>query len=142
MTKTYITPYLLLMGRAEEAIAFYVEALDAKVEAKQRFGDVDKSCAEAARNNIMHAELRVGDAQLMLSDGPGKQGDEVPMVAPTAGIAIAIAISNKDETRKRFDALARGGKVVEPLFDAPWGALFGVVEDRFGVRWMCNGSDS
>jgi hypothetical protein len=28
----------------------------------------------------------------------------------------------------------------EPLFDAPWGDLFGVVSDELGINWMFNSS--
>src|SRR5690606_6918994 len=66
------TPYLILNGHAERAIALYERALGAKKEAFQRFGDVDGSCPEAQKSHVMHAALRVGEALLMLSDGPGE----------------------------------------------------------------------
>jgi uncharacterized glyoxalase superfamily protein PhnB len=34
--------------------------------------------------------------------------------------------------------LASSGAVIEPLFDAPWGALFGAVRDEFGIHWLFN----
>ncbi|MGQ0506191.1 MAG: hypothetical protein ACT4TC_12840 [Myxococcaceae bacterium] len=37
-----------------------------------------------------------------------------------------------------FDALAETGTVFEKVFNAPWGGLFGVVIDDFGVSWMIN----
>lgn len=125
------TPYLILNGRAREAIALYAEALGAQVETLQRFGDVQDSCPEARKDLVMHAMLRLGQAVLMLSDGPG-HGD-----LPGSGVvSVALALDDVEASRRSFDALARSGKVIEPLFDAPWGALFGVVRDAFGVHWM------
>jgi PhnB protein len=37
-----------------------------------------------------------------------------------------------------FDALAVGGNIFENIFEAPWGALFGVVTDKYGITWMVN----
>ncbi|HEY8432859.1 MAG TPA: VOC family protein [Sandaracinaceae bacterium] len=137
MTIRSATPYLILNGRAERAIALYERALGAKTETLRRFGDVDGSCPEAKKNLVMHAELRAGGALLLLSDGPGE--------GPLAGggsVCIALDIDDEKETRRTFDALAAGGTVIQPLFAAPWGALFGVVEDELGVRWMFNGAAS
>jgi PhnB protein len=34
--------------------------------------------------------------------------------------------------------MSEGGKVVFPLEKQFWGAIFGMVEDKFGVKWMFN----
>jgi PhnB protein len=133
MTIRAATPYLILNGRAEAAIELYRSALGANLEGLQRFGDVMGSCPEARRQNVMHASLRVGDAILMLSDGPG----EGP-IARAGAVSVALDLDDADQMRRAFDALAAQGTVVERIFDAPWGALFGVVQDQFGVSWMLN----
>lgn len=131
MTIRTATPYLILYGQAERAIALYRRAFDAQVTALQRFGDVDQSCPEAQRNAVMHAELRLGEALVMLSDGPG----DVP--GPGGGrVSVALQLDDEAQARRAFDVLASQGTVVEPLFDAPWGDLFGVVHDELGVSWM------
>ncbi|HEY8551355.1 MAG TPA: VOC family protein [Vicinamibacterales bacterium] len=126
------TPYLILNGKAREAISLYERALGARVENLKRFGDMDASCPEARRDNVMHAELRVGSALLMLSDG-GPDGTGPAQPGP---ISVALELDDQQETRRIFDGLANGGKAVQPLFDSPWGTLFGVVQDRFGISWM------
>ena len=133
MTIQRATPYLMLGGRASQAISFYEKALGAKVEARQTFGDVDRSCPEARRDFIMHAELRFGEAVLMLSDGP-----EAAPQTDSAAVSIALLLNDRQEAQHVFTALAEGGRTVQPLIDAPWGALFGVVQDRFGFSWMFN----
>lgn len=81
----------------------------------------------------MHAELRVGDALLMMSDG---SNEEAP---PRSGsVSVALRLDDPEQARRCFDALAANGKVIEPLFDAPWGDLFGVLCDEFGISWMFN----
>ena len=133
MTIQAATPYLILGGKADQAVELYRRALGANVEVLQRFGDVDKSCPEALRNQVMHAALRVGKALLMLSDGG-------PGATPARGGSVNVALDLDDpaETRRIFDALAASGKVFQPIMDAPWGALFGALEDQFGIQWMFN----
>ena len=130
------TPYLILGGKARQAIDLYSRALGAKTESLQRFGDVDQSCPEARRDNVMHAALRVGDALLMLSDGP-----EEGSAAGPGPVSVALDFDDDTELRRVFDGLAETGKPVMPVFNAPWAALFGVVEDQFGVSWMLNCSN-
>jgi|SRR5690606_17137094 len=137
MTLNAATPYLILGGRAEQAIALYREAFGATVEALQRFGDVDRSCPEAQRHLIMHAALRAGKALFFMSDGPG----EGPKASDGA-VSVALDWDDTDEARRSFDRLAASGQVVQPLIDTPWGALFGVVRDELGVAWMFNARKS
>lgn len=125
------TPYLILGGRAAEAISFYQGALDASVKSIQRFGDVQESCPEALKDLVMHAELQAGSATLLLSDGGP---DSKPV--PGGAVNVALQFDSEAHARESFDALAEGGKVVEALFHAPWGGLFGVVVDRFDVSWL------
>ncbi|OJH35628.1 VOC family protein [Cystobacter ferrugineus] len=133
MTIKSATPYFILNGRTEQAIALYQRALGAKVEALQRFGDGNPNCPTALQSRVMHAALRVGDALLMMSDGPN---DSAP---PQSGsVNVALQFDDPDQARRCFDALAANGKVVQPLIDAPWGELFGALGDEFGINWMFN----
>lgn len=128
------TPYLILNGHAEHAIQLYQRALGARTETLQRFGEVDQSCPAARRELVMHASLRLGNALIMLSDGP----EETPKPAGSRAVSVALDFDDEAELRRVFDGLAATGKPVVPVFDAPWGATFGVVEDELGISWMLN----
>lgn len=133
MTIKAATPYLILNGKADEAIELYRTALRATPEALVRFGDMDGSCPVAQRQRVMHAALRVGQALLMLSDGPGE--GEIQKGGP---VSVALDLDDADELKRVFDALASSGTVIQPIMDAPWGGLFAVVTDRYQVSWMFN----
>src|SRR5664279_1733888 len=67
-----VEPYLFFNGRCEEAIEFYKKALGAEVTMLLRFKDgppaSPESCAGGVvpdANSVMHANLRIGDTQLM-----------------------------------------------------------------------------
>lgn len=125
-------PYLVLAGKADEAISFYERALGAKVERLQRFGEMQHDCPEAVKNQVMHGVLRLGEATLFISDGAG----EGQPPAPGSGISVALDFDDPQQARACFDALSKGGTVIQPIFEAPWGALFGAMQDRFGINWM------
>ncbi|MCC6928720.1 MAG: VOC family protein [Gemmatimonadaceae bacterium] len=133
MTIQAATPYLILNGRADEAIAHYGQALGATVTSLQRFGDNNPNCPEALRDNVMHAVLQVGTALVMLSDGPGHGA-----VPAEGAVNVALQLDDAAQAHRAFGVLAEGGKAVQPLIAAPWGALYGAVVDRYGVSWMFN----
>jgi PhnB protein len=128
-----IQPYLFFYGRCEEAVEFYRTALDAKLEMLMRFKDnPDHSpeCAPADENKVMHAALRIGDGVLMASDGMNASETDF------RGFALSINATDESDARRKFDALAQGGKVVMPLGPTFYASIFGMVNDRFGVQWM------
>jgi len=134
MTIQAATPYLILNGKAKDAIELYRSALGANVEAIQRFGDMPGSCPEAMKERVMHAALRVGKALIMLSDG----GPDGGATSGGGSVCVALDLDDEAELRRIVAALSASGKVVQPVIDAPWGALFGAVDDTFGIHWMFN----
>jgi len=129
-----VQPYLNFDGRAEEAIEFYRKALGAEVVMLMRF----KECPETPKhqitpgteNKIMHSCLRIGDSEVMASDGycQGKTSFQ--------GVSLSLQVANEAEATRKFGALAEGGQVQLPLTKTFFSPSFGMVADRFGVTWM------
>lgn len=127
------TAYLNLNGRADEAITHYGRALGATVQTLMRFGDMDPHCPEARRQSVMHAVLTLDGGTVMLSDG---DSDGTP---PGMGpVSVALSMNDPAQAHHAIGVLGEDGHVMQPLIDAPWGALFGMVSDKFGVHWMLN----
>ncbi len=131
----WVQPYLFFNGRCEEAIEFYRQALGAEVEMLMRFKDSPEPPQPGmhppgSENKVMHANFRVGDTQIMASDGRcmGKPNFD--------GFALSITVPNEAEADRRFAALADGGKVQMPLARTFFSPRFGMVTDRFGVLLM------
>jgi PhnB protein len=131
----YIQPYLFFDGRCQEALDFYVSALGAKVEALIRFKDSPEPPDPAkvppgAANNIMHSSFRIGDSVVMASDGFGK-GNPV-----FQGFSLSISVTSDAEADRLFSAIAKNGKITQPLVKTFFASSFGMVTDKFGVPWM------
>jgi PhnB protein len=56
------------------------------------------------------------------------------------GTNFNMSLSGDDEAALRgyFEKLQVGGTVMMPLEKAPWGDTFGMLIDKFGVRWLVN----
>jgi PhnB protein len=141
-----VTPRLLVRGAAE-AIEFYRRAFGAE-EVGERFTGPD--------GGIIHAELRIGDSIVMITDeegdpegGDSEQGDpeageadpETGEGAPRpvgagvgAGAIMATYWEDVDAVWER--ALAAGAEVLYPLADQFYGERGGRLRDPHGQQWM------
>jgi PhnB protein len=129
-----VAPYLFFDGRAEEAIEYYRRVLGAEVERMVRFKDNPEPqpgmTPPGAENKIMHADLRIGDTVILMSDGRCAGKPEF------RGFALSLYVANNAEAESRFNALSDGGQVQLPLRKTFFSSNFGMVMDRFGVMWM------
>ena len=129
-----VQPYLFFDGRCEEALEFYRDAVGAKVEALMRFKDSPEpppaDCVPVGADKVMHASMRIGDSQVMVSDGDARGRPEFK------GFSLSLTVADADEAQRRFAALGEGGQVVVPLGKTFFSPGFGMLVDRFGVHWM------
>jgi PhnB protein len=108
-----LTPFLCVKGAAK-LIDF----------CKQAFGAEERVRMAGPNNTIMHAELKIGDSCLMVTDAieePARQG------------SIHVYVNDVDTVFNK--AVAAGAQVKMPLADMFWGDRFGRVTDPFGNNW-------
>lgn len=131
-----IKPYLDFDGRCQEAIEFYQKAAGAEVLVMMRYSDAppgacgDGQFPESMQNKVMHATLKFGDSELMMSDHQGKGEPEFQ------GVSLSLQVDSDEAARTRFEALADGGQVEMALTSTFFASSFGTLTDRFGVKWM------
>ncbi len=80
-------------------------------------------------DKIMHACVRIGDANVMASDGCGGELN-------FQGFSLSLTAADEADAKRKFAALSEGGQVRMPLGKTFWSPCFGMVADRFGVGWM------
>jgi len=56
-----------------------------------------------------------------------------------AGISLSLS-GKRDELQELFTKLADGATDVREFKTEQWGADYGELVDKFGVRWMFNGT--
>ena len=130
-----VESYLFFNGRCEEAIAFYQQALGAEVTMQMRMSDSPEPhqpgmLPPGFENKIMHANLRIGETHVLVSDGNNDMQPEFK------GFSLSITVADAATAERYFNALAMGGQVRMPLGKTFWSPCFGMVADKFGVGWM------
>jgi PhnB protein len=118
-----VTPYLTLT-RAAQAIEFYQRAFGA--QEKERMTGPDGQ-------SVMHAEIRIGDSLVMLSDELPQMGTRSPETLGGTTGSIFLYVPDVDAAFKR--AVAAGAKALMPPTDMFWGDRFAKLADPFGHEW-------
>jgi len=127
-----VQPYLFFHGRADEAIAFYQHALGAQLNILMRYEEAPgpSPVPDGWMDKVMHASLRIGETEILLSDGRGEHN------ATFNGFSLHLALRSVVAAEQAFVALAEEGRVEMPLEKTFWAQRFGMLTDRFGVGWM------
>lgn len=131
-----LSAYLSFDGTCEEAMQFYQSVLGGTLECFRYGGSPMADHAKGQEQKIMHASLR-------LEDGFSLMGSD-PLQTPAekySGFSLSLGCHSEDEARTLFDRLKAGGSVQMELQATFWSQAFGMLTDRFGVRWLVNGPD-
>lgn len=113
---------------------FYQQCLGGQLNMQTVAGSaLEDRCPVAMQRKIIHATLLSGAVFIMGSDMC-----DAADVVPGNTIAISLNCSSEQEINNLYHRFAEGGKVIDSLKTQFWGGMFGVVEDKFGLRWMFN----
>ena len=116
-----VTPYIVVDG-AEDAIRFYVAAFGATEVLRLSMGD-----------KIGHAEIKIRDSHVMLSDEWPDMDIRGPKSRGGATSSLMIYVEDADAAFAR--AVAAGATVERPVEDQFYGDRNGAIVDPFGHRW-------
>ena len=131
---TVLNPYLSFRDNAREAMNFYQSVFGGALTLST-FGDFQASDDPGEADKIKHA-------MLVTTQGLVLMGADTPNnMQYHPGSSISISLSGEDEVELRgyYQKLTGdGGAVTVPMERAPWGDVFGMCTDRFGVSWLVN----
>lgn len=100
----------------------------------ERAFDAEEVCRIPGPNDrTMHAEIRIGDCIIMLSD----EFPEMEAKSPDAygGTPMLLRINTTDVDSLFARAIEAGAEVMEPVKNRFWGQRVGFLKDPFGYRW-------
>jgi PhnB protein len=116
-----VTPYLIIRG-ASKALDFY----------KKAFGATELFRMEH-EGKIGHAEIKIGDSPVMLSDEQPSMGYEGPEKLGGSPVSLMIYVEDVDKVYKQ--AISSGGTEVKGVQDQFYGDRSGTLKDPFGHVW-------
>jgi PhnB protein len=116
-----VTPYLIIKGAAD-AIEFY----------KRAFGATELFRMER-EGKVGHAEIKIGDSPIMLSDEHPEMGYTSPTTLGGTPVSIMIYVEDVDTIFKQ--AIAAGGEQQKAVQDQFYGDRSGSLKDPFGHVW-------
>lgn len=129
---TGVQPYIAFRGNCREAIDFYKSALGAHEIFSQTYGESPMPDMGKA-DGIMHATIQIGDTHVMMCDDFHSE-----TYSTDGNISLAIGMNDVDKAKTYFANLSEGGKVTMPLEKTFWAEAFGMLTDKFGIKWMIN----
>lgn len=137
-----INPYIHFNGNTEEAFNFYKSIFGGEFAEVMRYKDVAQAegcdgmqVAENDLEKIMHIALPFGNGNILMANDVL---ESMGQVSDVNNFSLAAGAESREDADRLFNGLSEGGKVEMPLADAFWGAYFGILQDKFGIRWMIN----
>ena len=128
-----LNPYLSFRDNAREAMKFYQTVFGGKLD-MQTFKDFHASQDPSEDNKIMHSVLTADNGIVfMASDTPNNMEYRIG-----TNMSMSLSGDNEAELTGYYEKLSAGGTIAMPLEKAPWGDMFGMCTDKFGVPWLVN----
>jgi PhnB protein len=113
----------LVVKNAAQAIEFY----------KKVFGAEERMQMPGPDGKIIHAEIKIGDSIIFLSDEIPTMGGKSPQTLGAYTGGVYLYVPNVDEIHRR--AVEGGAKSAGPVSDMFWGDRVGHFVDPFGHAW-------
>jgi PhnB protein len=132
---TQVHSYLNFEGNTREVMEYYAGILGGEASF-QIIGEspIAGQCPAAMHHQVLHSTLtKNGVLLIMASDMIGPEG-----YTKGNNISLSVNCSSEEEINLFFNRFASDGKIIDPLKTQFWGAIFGVVTDKFGIRWLFN----
>ena len=131
---TILNPYLSFRDNAREAMNFYQSVFGGELT-MSTFADFQASEDPAEAEKIMHAMLTTTKGMVLM----GADTPNTMEYQPGSSISVSLSGDDEVELRGYYEKLSGdGGAVTVPMEKAPWGDIFGMCTDRFGVAWLVN----
>lgn len=129
-----ITPTLNFAGQCNAAIHAYERAFGGKITCLITYREANDPAYiplldEHQKDYIYHAELRLGDQRIIMSDHVDIE------FAPCYTNFLTIMYDTKEEVQKAYGLLQEGSTTIYPMEATPYSACRVAFVDRFGIRW-------
>lgn len=125
-------PHINFQGQARAALAFYHTVFGG-----QLLQVTHQQMGSARRAEDTDA---IAWGQIKADNGFCVMAHDVPTGTPWSrgdqSFFVSVRADAPAEITALWHTLASGGEIIHPLAPAAWTALYGMLQDRFGVTWV------
>jgi PhnB protein len=135
-TKMASKPAVVPQHQPAQSATVYICVHDAAAAIdfyKRAFGAEEVMRLVGPGTRVGHAEIRIGNSMIMLSDEFPEYGTQSPRTLGGSPARIHLQVDDVDTFAAR--ALAAGATQVRPIANQFYGERAGVVADPFGFQW-------
>ncbi|MBC9735170.1 VOC family protein [Nocardioides marmotae] len=126
-----VTPHLNFRGRARAALEHYRSVFGGELVIAT-YGDLGSQDPAEADQVVFGQVISPDGFRVMAYDVPAARtwsaGDDP--------FFVSVRSADPAEITERWERLADGATVVQPLGPAAWAPLYGMLTDPFGVTWV------
>ena len=114
----------MVVPKAKEALDFYGKAFGAETVSSMVGPDGE---------SIMHAELKIGNSRVMLTEENPQWNMKSPATLGGSPVSMHVYVQDSDAAFNK--AVEAGCEVAFPMENAFWGDRYGKVTDPYGFTW-------
>ncbi|MDB5013163.1 MAG: hypothetical protein JWQ25_1365 [Daejeonella sp.] len=133
---TTVNIYLTFNGNCEEAFNFYRSVFGGDFQYVGKYGEMPvqndiPAVPDNQKDKIMHITLPISkETMLMGNDSLDHSG-----LSTSDNITLIVETDSKQKADVLCTKLSDGGKISMPMREVFWGSYYGMLTDRFGIKW-------
>lgn len=125
-------PHLNFRGQARQALTFYHSIFGGDLTIVT-YGDLHAAEDPADTDQVMWGQVAAESGfTLMAYDVQSARAFD----RGDRSFYVALRGQREDEVRASWEGLAQEATILTPFAPAPWGPLYGMLTDRFGITWI------
>ena len=126
-------PYINFNGNCEATLTFYQSCLGGEIKLLSvKDSPAAPQLPSEMHEKIMHGEIKFGNMMIMATDINDQRSQT------GNAVSLFIHFTEEDELMRAFEALSAGGAITLAVAKQFWGATYGELTDKFGIKLRCN----
>lgn len=130
-----VNPYLSFNGNTEEVFNFYQSVFGGELQI-DRYKDLEDNMGATGDdlNKIANVALQIGAGTTLYASDMLKAFGQALIAGNN--FSIQLETESIQETETLFNKLSDSGEIHMPLMQTEWAEKFGMLTDKFGIKWM------
>ena len=90
---------------------------------------------ESRKDRIVYVELRIWESSILASENIDSTESSK---TDCSCVHLSLGFQDTLKMKRTYEKLKQDGQATMPLKEQFWGDKFGMLADKFGIKWMFN----